>query len=134
MSETTQDTNSTTTTTTTITLIAKWAKERITLTTLSPETTIGAVKEMLCEKTCILPKRQKLVGLTKKAGGPVGDEVLLVDLKVKKSKAAAGKTNGLILPIDSIVHEFILVRGGIPFVSFFYCYSGCCCLSFLVAK
>lgn len=105
-------TTSSTTTTPTITLIAKWAKERITLTSLSPDTTIGAVKELLCEKTCILPKRQKLVGLTKKtAGGPVGDDILLKDLKVKKTKNNSQKTNGLSPEEkDAIVHEFILVR------------------------
>jgi len=91
-----------------VTLIAKWAKERFTMTGFNSETTIASVKELICEKTNILPKRQKLVGLTKKAGGAVGDEVVLGDLKIKKSK---GKTNGLpAAEANAIVHEFILVR------------------------
>ena len=93
-----------------ITLVAKWAKERIVVEDLNPETTIGAVKEMIKERTNILPKRQKLVGLVvnkSAAGGSTAltDQVMLSDLKVKKLK---GKTNGL--NSDAIVHEFILVR------------------------
>ncbi|CAB9496913.1 Ubiquitin-like domain-containing CTD phosphatase 1 [Seminavis robusta] len=94
------------------TLIAKWAKERIELSSLTPETSIGAVKEMLKERTGVLPKRQKLIGLTvaKTPGGPssLTDQVVLQELKVKKPK---GKTNGL--PMDNttnnIVLEFILM-------------------------
>lgn len=87
-----------------ITLVAKWSKERITLSCLTPETTIGAVKEMLKERTSILPKRQKLVGLSLQAKGQITDQVVLSQLKVKRSK---GKTTGL--DDASIVHEFILM-------------------------
>ena len=70
-----------------VTLVAKWGKERITLDELPPVTTIGEVKLMLSEQTRILPKRQKLIGLSSN-GGKVTDDVLLKDLKAKGSKKA----------------------------------------------
>lgn len=91
-----------------ITMIAKFGKERIVLSCLTPETTIGAVKDMLRSRTGVLPKRQKLIGLTlvRTEGGPttLTDQVLLSGLKVKKAK---GKTNGL--GESAVVHEFILM-------------------------
>lgn len=45
------------------TLVAKYGKEKITLSDLHVTTTILSVKTILAEKTGILPKRQKLVGL-----------------------------------------------------------------------
>ena len=88
-----------------ITLIAKWSKERITLSCLTPETTIGAVKDMIKERTGVLPKRQKLIGLNLASKGTLTDQNVLSELKVKKPK---GKTNGL-ADAASIVHEFILM-------------------------
>ena len=72
-----------------VSLTAKWGKERIDLNMLSAETTIGKVKEMLTEKTGVLPKRQKLIGLSlksKTAGAKLMDENVLSDLKVKSGK------------------------------------------------
>ena len=71
--------------TATITMVAKYGKEKISLSNLSPSTTIAAVKERLCEKTGILPKRQKMIGL-KAVAGPVSDETLLSNLKAKKAE------------------------------------------------
>ena len=82
-----------------VTLVAKWGKERITLDQLDKETTIGAVKDLLSERTGVLPKRQKLIGL--KASSKINDSVLLRDLKVKNSK----KTDA----DGGIVHEFLMM-------------------------
>mmetsp|Transcript_35209 Transcript_35209/g.105168 ORF Transcript_35209/g.105168 Transcript_35209/m.105168 type:complete len:376 (-) Transcript_35209:252-1379(-) len=92
-----------------VTLVAKFGKEKIELAALSPATTIGEVKSMLTERTGILPKRQKLIGLSLKAGASVaaagggrnlGDEAVVGDLKVKKGGPGS----------DGIVsHQFILM-------------------------
>jgi ubiquitin-like domain-containing CTD phosphatase 1 len=68
-----------------VTLVAKWGKERITLDELPPATTIAEVKLMLSEQTRILPKRQKLIGLSS-GSGKVTDDLPLKDLKAKGSK------------------------------------------------
>ena len=93
--------------TTVVTLIAKWGKERITLEDLAGDVSIAEVKEMLFERTCVLPKRQKLIGLmSNKSGGgstkTVGDDVLLADLKVKRKSFNDDQNN-------NIIHEFILM-------------------------
>eukprot|EP00527_Entomoneis_sp_CCMP2396_P006172 CAMPEP_0198147544 /NCGR_PEP_ID=MMETSP1443-20131203/36490_1 /TAXON_ID=186043 /ORGANISM="Entomoneis sp., Strain CCMP2396" /LENGTH=427 /DNA_ID=CAMNT_0043811929 /DNA_START=11 /DNA_END=1294 /DNA_ORIENTATION=+ len=84
-----------------VTLVAKFAKERITVSDLDPDTTIGQVKLMIQEQTRILPKRQKLVGLIAQQGGAKGvtDDLTLSKLKVK------GKKNGC----STSVFEFILM-------------------------
>ena len=70
-----------------ITLIAKWGKERITLDQLDKSITIAAVKDRLAERTGVLQKRQKLIGLALKSGGSkVNDNVLIGDLKVKNGR------------------------------------------------
>ena len=84
-----------------VTLIAKWGKERITLEGLDEGVTIGKVKDLLLEKTGVLQRRQKLIGLSGKGGAKINDSILLRDLKVKASKkkdASAGT-----------VHEFIMM-------------------------
>ena len=79
------------------TLVAQYGKEKIVLADLpSATTTVGHVKEMLREKTGILPKRQKLIGL-KAAKGAVGDDTPLSELKVKGNKGG------------TVVHQFILM-------------------------
>jgi len=88
-----------------ITLVAKWGKERITLEELPHVTTIGEVKVMLSEQTNILPKRQKLIGLSANGGGKVTDDVLVKDLKNKGSK----KTNG-----DAAAMTFQFILMGTP--------------------
>lgn len=81
---------------TAVTMVAKYGKEKIELTNLpSTSTNVGRVKELLREKTGILPKRQKLIGL--KGKGAVTDETLLSDLKAK------GGGNGV------VTHQFILM-------------------------
>jgi hypothetical protein len=74
-----------------VTLIAKFAKERIAMEELDCSMTIGQVKNILWEKTRVLPKRQKLVGLLAIAGGAKGvhDDLPLSDLKKSKSGKAA---------------------------------------------
>lgn len=66
-----------------ITLVAKWGKEQIELSNLSPSTNISQVKDAICEKTNILPKRQKLIGLATKNKAKVTDNVTLGELKPK---------------------------------------------------
>ena len=85
-----------------ITLIAKYSKQRFVLDDLASDTTILEVKMMLQEKTRILPKRQKLVGLVAKEGGAKGvtDDLPISELKAK------GKTTG---DNGEIAHQFILM-------------------------
>ena len=84
---------------TTLTMIAKYGKTKIELPGLSATTmNVGQVKELLREKTGILPKRQKLIGLRGAHGAAVGDDTPLSDLKVKGSAGGAGA-----------VHQFILM-------------------------
>jgi ubiquitin-like domain-containing CTD phosphatase 1 len=65
------------------TLVAKWGKERITLEKLPSSTTIGQVKTMLTKRTGVLPKRQKLIGLSVQGNSKLSDEVTLSKLKTK---------------------------------------------------
>jgi len=87
----------------TVTLIAKWGKEKIELHDLPPTTNIAQVKHMISEKTNVLPKRQKLIGLVTLSKAKVTDEVLLSDLK-PKSKAVTKVSKSMI-----IKHNFILM-------------------------
>jgi len=111
-----------------ICLTAKFGKERIILSNLPPETKIGSVKNMLHERTRVLPKRQKLIGLTLKkkvtARGEairsvqkLSDESTLRELKVKNSQASLLKrkddncsANASKETLISLIsHEFILM-------------------------
>jgi len=89
-----------------VTLIAKWGKEKIELNDLSPTTNIAQVKDIISEKTNILPKRQKLIGLVTINKVKVTDEVLLSDLKPKSKAMTKISENGT---IKSIKHNFILM-------------------------
>jgi hypothetical protein len=84
-----------------VTLIAKWGKERICLEGLNGETTIGNVKVLLEDRTGVLKKRQKLIGLTAKEGAKVTDDLMISDLKVKSGKSQEGCTG--------VVHSFIMM-------------------------
>ena len=88
-----------------VTLVAKFGKERIHLSGLRPDTTIGQVKDELQIRTRILPKRQKLVGLIAQKGGPKGvhDDLTLSELKLKAAKSSSSATNAV------ITHQFILM-------------------------
>ena len=84
-----------------VTLIAKWGKERIVLEGLNGETTIENVKELLEDRTGVLAKRQKLIGLTAIGAGKVTDELMICDLKVKSGKTQDG--------FSGVVHSFIMM-------------------------
>ena len=86
------------------TLVAKYAKERITIESLPATTTIGQVKDDLAERTSIKPVRQKLLGLSTKSKTPITDETILSELKVRKNNNKSSSSSGVI-----IVHEFILM-------------------------
>ena len=86
-----------------INLLAKWGKERIEITALDPQTTIGQVKAIITERTNVLPKRQKLIGLTNKNKSKVTDETILMDLKVKTSGKSDQNEKNV------ICHSFILM-------------------------
>jgi ubiquitin-like domain-containing CTD phosphatase 1 len=86
-----------------ITLLAKWGKEKIIIANLAPDTVIAQVKDILSAKTSILPKRQKLVGLTTKTKQKVTDDCFLSDLKPKSN--ATTITNGKL----EVKHSFILM-------------------------
>jgi ubiquitin-like domain-containing CTD phosphatase 1 len=94
---------------TVIVMVAKFGKEKYELPPLPPSTTILAVKEMLTERTGVLPKRQKLIGLAIKpgsgskvgAGGPP-DATKLEDLKPKGKQQK--DTHASV-----ITHQFILM-------------------------
>eukprot|EP00752_Nemacystus_decipiens_P002670 g2498.t1 len=64
------------------TLVAKWQGKTIELPELARSTTIGEVKEMLCERTRVLAKRQKLVGLSV-GGRPAADDCPLERIRLK---------------------------------------------------
>ncbi|KAK1742395.1 ubiquitin-like domain-containing CTD phosphatase [Skeletonema marinoi] len=70
----------------TTTMVAKYGKQKIELSDLpSTTTTIGQVKDLLREKTGILPIRQKLIGLkTSTKGQELTDATLLSELKQSK--------------------------------------------------
>jgi hypothetical protein len=98
------------------TLIAKWGKEKIVLEKLTVRDTIATVKDRLTEKTGVLQKRQKLIGLTAVNGGSkaISDSTVLGDLKVKPTKknASSSSPNGVPAGDDGalgVVHEFILM-------------------------
>ena len=87
-----------------VTMIAKYGKQKFELTCLpSTSTNVGHVKEMLHEKTGILPKRQKLIGLKRgvdsSLSSVVDDDTMLSDLKVKGAASASAV----------VVHQFILM-------------------------
>lgn len=86
-----------------VTMIAKFGKQRITLKHLDSNTTIAQVKDMIHVETRILPKRQKLVGLSAKSGGAKGihDALPLSELATK------GKSD--LTAVDEITHQFILM-------------------------
>jgi ubiquitin-like domain-containing CTD phosphatase 1 len=87
-----------------ISLSAKWGKERIEIFGLKPETKICAVKDILFDKTSVLPTRQKLIGLITNDKRRVTDDVSLSDLKVKPSNLIT-KGDGTL----EIKHSFILM-------------------------
>ena len=91
-----------------VTLVAKWGKERITLEELSSDTSVGQVKAMLSEHTSILPKRQKLIGLSANGGGKVTDEILVKDLKASGNKNSK-KSNAFQFILMGTPEEHIFV-------------------------
>jgi len=92
-----------------VTLIAKWGKEKIELCDLSPTTNIAQVKEMLKKKTDVLPKRQKLIGLTTHTKVKVTDQVLLSELKPKSKAMTSTQISSDGINIISVEHNFILM-------------------------
>jgi ubiquitin-like domain-containing CTD phosphatase 1 len=71
-----------------ITLVAKFGKTQHVLEHLDPSTTVQEVKELLSERTRVLPKRQKLFGLSAASGGKMTDETMLSNLKTTKRKSS----------------------------------------------
>eukprot|EP00984_Skeletonema_dohrnii_P007659 scaffold2799_cov117-Skeletonema_dohrnii-CCMP3373.AAC.1 len=86
----------------TTTMVAKYGKQKIELSDLpSTTTTIGQVKDLLREKTGILPIRQKLIGLkTSTKGQELTDTTLLSELKQSKRSNDGNAVQ---------VHQFILM-------------------------
>jgi hypothetical protein len=88
-----------------VTMIAKYGKQKFELSCLpSTSTNVGHVKEMLHEKTGILPKRQKLIGLKRGIGSSsatLDDYTMLSELNVKGGAAAESSA--------IVVHQFILM-------------------------
>jgi len=88
----------------TVNLVAKWGKNKVHLSNLSTTITIGEVKEMLSYKTGVLPKRQKLIGISlRNSSTKVSDDSCLQDIKTKggtKNKS----NNDMVLE-----HSFILM-------------------------
>jgi ubiquitin-like domain-containing CTD phosphatase 1 len=86
-----------------VTMIAKYGKQKIEISNLSPSSTnLGTVKAILHEKTGILPKRQKLIGLKTngRSSSTLDDDTLLSDLKVKGGGGAEESV---------VIHQFILM-------------------------
>ena len=92
-----------------VVLVAKFGKERIELPPMPPSTTLLQVKEMLTERTSVLPKRQKILGLSVRPGAPsgkkVGDSTRLEDLRRKGGGAAGGGEAAAAV----VTHQFILM-------------------------
>ena len=84
------------------TMVAKYGKQKIELSDLhSTTTTIGHVKDLLREKTGILPMRQKLIGLKMTTKGQeLTDSTLLSELKQAKRNNDGNMVQ---------VHQFILM-------------------------
>lgn len=89
---------------TTVSICAKWGKERIEIKQLTPGTNLEVLKSLLFEKTMVLPKRQKLIGLSTIDNRRLTDDVVLSDLKVKASHSTS-KEDGSV----EILHSFILM-------------------------
>jgi ubiquitin-like domain-containing CTD phosphatase 1 len=87
-------------------LVAKFGKQKIVLEDLTLQDTVATVKDRLTEKTGVLQKRQKLIGLVASKGGAkaVNDDTILGDLKVKAGKKSPSTSDD-----NVIVHEFILM-------------------------
>jgi len=90
----------------TVDIIAKWGKERVELRGLSHETTIGQVKELLSLETNVLPKRQKLIGLSTISKQKMTDCVPLSDIKIKTKKNISENDDH---SRKTITHSFILM-------------------------
>lgn len=87
-----------------VTMIAKYGKQKIEISNLSPSSTkLGTVKAILHEKTGILPKRQKLIGLKTngRSSSTLDDDMLLSDLKAKGGGGASEQS--------VVIHQFILM-------------------------
>jgi len=108
---TTPTTPTTTTTSSSITMVAKWGKERIYLEQLAPTTTIQQVKNLLTQKTKILPKRQKLMGLTlcENPKSKLRNDHVLQDLKIKKKLSKSKEKLPVNVNVMVIRHDFILM-------------------------
>ena len=95
-----------------VVLVAKFGKERIELPPMPPSTTLLQVKEMLTERTSVLPKRQKILGLSVRPGAPsgkkVGDSTRLEDLR-RKGGGAAGGGAAAAAAAAVVTHQFILM-------------------------
>ncbi|XP_022249247.1 ubiquitin-like domain-containing CTD phosphatase 1 isoform X3 [Limulus polyphemus] len=63
-------------------LTVKWGGKEYLIDCLAGENTIAELKTVICQKTGVLPGRQKLLGLKIK-GRPANDEVQLSQLKLK---------------------------------------------------
>lgn len=88
-----------------INIVAKWGKKKVHLPDLSETTTIAQVKEILSEKTGVLPKRQKLIGLSlknKNNRSSVGDDSCLRDVQTKMGSKSKSDKN-------VVEHSFILM-------------------------
>lgn len=86
---------------TSYTLVAKFGKERIQLEHLPPYTTIEQVKMALQERTRVLIKRQKLVGLVAQEGGAKGVHDALPLMHLKKAKTKESES--------TMTYQFILM-------------------------
>jgi ubiquitin-like domain-containing CTD phosphatase 1 len=123
------------------TLTAKYGKETITIPNLpSHNTTISTVKNLILQHTNILPKRQKLIGLTLRKSPPsesvaatatataattnkrkvLTDETTLDKLQIKKPKDAKKNKKGQIIHAH---HSFILM--GTPETEIFIDLNDC---------
>ena len=96
-----------------VTILAKWGKERITLQNLDPKLSIGQVKELISERTNILPKRQKLMGFIlekdKSLSMKLNDDTMLKCLKVKKKSNKSNIHTNNDSNVVQIFHEVLLM-------------------------
>lgn len=87
-------------------IVIKWAGKEYPIEGLSCETSVLSLKELIYEKTNVLPARQKLLNLKHK-GKPPTDETLLVNLNLKNGAKIMmmGSSEQAIKDVSEVIND-----------------------------
>lgn len=87
-------------------IVIKWAGKEYPIEGLTNETSVLSLKEMIYEKTNVLPARQKLLNLKHK-GKPPTDETLLVNLNLKNGAKIMmmGSSEQAIKDVSEVIND-----------------------------